>query len=842
MISFKLHSPKETSSLSVEEVLSGMDTSLSGLIEDQVRQRQKQYGSNIIHKRKVNLFTILLRQFSGNPLIIILAAATFVSYLLGQHISSYYIFGVIIASIILGLWNEYSAEKTVENLLKKISPTALVERNGEKLEIPVVQLTIGDIVLLSRGSIIPADLRFIEAKDLEVNQSALTGESKTVFKTNEPLAKKPQSINDYDNIGFMGTSVESGSGKGVVLQIGKETEFGKIAQATIFVKPITDFQKGLSQFGDLIVKVIIVMTVVIFAVNALLGHKIIDSMLFSLAIAVGLTPELLPVIVTVCLSHGAGKLAKKHVVAKQLISVENLGNMDILCTDKTGTLTEGEINVIDYIDKEGKKDEEVLKLSLLCNSALIHHKVLGNAIDVALWEYALANKIKPDIENKKIEEEPFDFDKKAMYAVVSKGPENLLIVKGAPDNILALCKQSIYKAKIHEKLVALNKDGLRMVAIATKIIPKKSSYSWDDVKELNFEGYISFLDIPKKSAKQALEKLKALSVLTKIITGDNEIITQKICKEVGIEIKNIMLGTEIDTLSDLRFSQKILTVDIFARVNPEQKLRIIQTLQKLGHTVGYMGDGINDLPSLHSADVGISVNTAVDVAKDAASVVLLRKSLDVIADGIEEGRKTFSNTIKYILMATSSNFGNMFSAAGASFFLPFLPMTPVQILLTNGLYDISQMSIPSDNVDGESLIKPRHWNINFIKNYMIFFGPLSSIFDYATFGVMFFVFHARNSLFQTGWFIESVITEILIVFVIRTARTPFFLSRPSKWLTLTCLCMAGVGVILPFTPLAGQLGFVVPPPLYFAILVLLTATYLFLVELVKNVFLKRYSL
>ena len=770
-----------------------------------------------------------------------MAIATFISYLLGQQISSYYIFGIIVASVILGLWNEYTAERTIDNLLKKISPMALVIRNNEKLEVSVRDLMLGDIVLFSQGSIVPADVRLIETRNLEMNESALTGEAKTVFKITEPLKTEPKSISDYINIGFMGTNVESGSGRGIVIRIGKMTEFGKIAQSTTFIKPITDFQKGLTNFGDLIIKVIMIMTITIFAVNALLGHKLIDSLLFSLAIAVGLTPELLPVIVTVSLAHGAGKLAKKHVVAKQLIAIENLGNMDILCMDKTGTLTEGKITLLNYFNFEKQADKNILQMALDCNSAVIHHKVLGNAIDAAIWEYAVKNNI-IHTKSKKIEEEPFDYNRKAMYCIIEKEKEFKIIVKGAPDNILALCNKQINKKNLHETFVKLNSQGLRIVAIASKKIAKKKNYFWEDIQDLTFEGYLTFLDIPKKSTIEALTKLHSLNVQTKIITGDNEIITRHICEEIGIPISNILLGNDMDVLSDEALRKKVLSIDVFARINPEQKLRIIQALQKLGHTVGYLGDGINDIPSLHSADVGLSVNTAVDVAKDAAAVVLLRKSLDVIADGITEGRKTFSNTIKYILMSVSSNFGNMFSAAGASFFLPFLPMTPVQILLTNGIYDISQTSIPSDNVDPESLLKPRHWNIKFIKNYMIFFGPLSSIFDFATFGIMLFIFHARDSLFQTGWFIESIATEILIVFVIRTARTPFFLSRPSKWLFFTCISLAILGVMLPFTPLTKPLGFVIPPPGYFIILIILVTAYLTLVEIVKTTFLKRFSL
>jgi Mg2+-importing ATPase len=827
--------------LSFQETLDTLKTSLIGLSAEEVHFRQKKYGLNIIHKRKINLLVILLRQFTGNPLIIILGIATLFSYFLGQHISSYYIFGIIVVSVFLGLWNEYSAERTVDNLLKKISPTALVVRNNEKMEIPVIDLTIGDIVFLSQGSIAPADIRFTETQNLEMNESALTGESKTVFKITEPLKIVPQSVSDYKNIGFMGTFVESGSGKGIVIRIGKMTEFGKIAQSTTFVKPITDFQKGLINFGNLIIKAVAIMTIAIFAINALLGHELIESLLFSLAIAVGLTPELLPVIVTVSLSHGAGKLAKKHIVAKQLIAIENLGNMDILCTDKTGTLTEGKISLTNYLNPKGETDKKILQFALDCNSAIIHHKILGNAIDAAIWEYAVKSNF-THAKNKKIEEEPFDYNRKAMYSIIEEKNELRIVVKGAPDNILTFCNDKINKEDFHKIFAGLNSQGLRMVAIASKKIVKKDIYSWEDVRDLTFEGYLTFLDIPKKSAKESLTRLHDLNVQTKIITGDNETITAHICEEIGIPVKGILLGSEIDILSDDALQMRIMSADIFVRVNPEQKLRIIKSLQKLGHTVGYLGDGINDIPSLRGADVGLSVNTAVDVAKDAAAIVLLRKSLDVIADGIIEGRKTFNNTIKYILMATSSNFGNMFSAAGASFFLPFLPMTPVQILLTNGIYDISQTGIPSDNVDPESLLKPRHWNIDFIKNYMIFFGPLSSIFDFATFGVMLFVFHARDSLFQTGWFIESIATEILIVFVIRTARTPFFLSKPSKWLFATCTFLTILGVALPFTPLAKPLGFMVPPPAYFVILIFLISAYLFLVETVKSFFLKKFSL
>lgn len=826
-----------------EQVLNELKTSAAGITSAEATDRNQLHGLNTIGVRHGGPWVILWRQISGNPLILILAAATSVSYFLGQRISAYYIFGMIIVSILLGFWNEYAAERTVKELLKRVLLAAIVIRGGEKFEVPVSHLTIGDIVLLAPGSIVPADLRLIEVGNLELDQSSLTGESKTVFKTASTITKEPLGLGDFANIAFMSTVATSGWGKGVVVGIGQGTEFGKIAKTASFIKPETEFQRGLRQFGNLIVKVIVVLTVAIFSINALLGHPILDSLLFALAIAVGLTPELLPIIVTISLSHGAGKLAKKHVIAKQLSSIENLGNMDILCTDKTGTLTEGTIQVVEAVDVHGTPDRDLFILGIAANSAVHHHKVLGNAIDVALWTHAHSAKIDLPGDYNKVIEQPFDYDRQSMFTVADYDSQRRLIAKGSPEAILASCDIVPAQARlVHARFIALSQQGLRVIALATKPVKQQDNYDWEDVKELKFAGFITFVDIPKKSAKESLLKLERLGVAVKIITGDNEIVTQHVCDEVGVAITRVVLGSELERLKGAALAEAVLEANVFARVTPSQKLQIIQELQKQGHTVGFLGDGINDIPSLHNADVGISVNTAVDVAKEAAPLVLLRKGLDTISDGIIEGRRTFNNTIKYILMGTSSNFGNMFSAAGASFFLPFLPMLPIQILLTNGLYDISQVTIPSDNVDEESLLKPRHWNIKFIKYYMLFFGPISSLYDFLTFGMMIFIFHASGSLFQTGWFVESLATEILVVFVIRTSRTPFFKSRPGRGLTITCLSMVAIGLTLPFTPLASSLGFVPLPPLYFVALILLVGTYLFLVARLKDVFLKRFSL
>ncbi len=837
--------------LSADEVLVRTGSRAGGLTAAEVAAHHAQYGLNVLNRRTTSVFGILLRQCTGNPLILILAGATTISYALGQHVSSYYIFAMILLSVGLGFWNEYGAERTVEALLKRISATAFVLRGGVREQVPVAQVTIGDVVLLSQGDIAPADLRLISVNDLQMNESTLTGESKTTYKTAAVLESNqgttPRALSEMSNRVFMGTSVDAGMGKGVVVGIGQDTEFGKIAKSAAFTKPQTEFEKGLTSFGNLLVKTILLLCLFIFIINFALGHALLESLLFALAIAVGLTPELLPVIVTISLAHGAGKLAKKKVIAKQLIAIENLGNMDVLCTDKTGTLTEGNITLVDYKNVQGAQDATVLVAALYANAAMVHGHIVGNGIDAALWKYAVANKIAPSASATKVDEEPFDFTRKAMFTVVEDADVRTMYIKGAPDFMLAHSAGGDTSA-LAATVAACNADGLRVSVVASKVVEKKDAYTWDDVPGFAVLGYTTFLDVPKKGVEQALRDLRDMQVAIKIVTGDNEAVTKKICAEVGMQVAGVITGPEIDVLSDEQLAAVAVSHNIFARLTPDNKLRIIKTLRGAGHVVGFMGDGINDITALRGADVGISVNIAVDVAKEAASIVLLDRGLHVIVEGIMEGRRTFSNTLKYILMGTSSNFGNMFSAAGASFFLPFLPMQPVQILLTNGVYDISQLSIPTDNVDREALIKPRHWNIDFIKKYMIFFGPISSVYDFLTFGAMFLIiqiyygagsFAAHSALFQTGWFIESVMTEILVVFVIRTARRPFFTSRPSNWLLWSCLGVVALSVALPFTSIGASIGFVAPPAIYFAVLIVLVSTYLFFVEMMKSRFLNR---
>lgn len=810
----------------------------TGLTSAEVQERIKKYGSGAIRQRRTNVLKLLWRQIGGSPLTMILMVATVISYTTGERTSAYYIFAMIIMSAGLGFWNEYSAERTVKALLDRVSLASTVIRGGTKQSIKAQNITVGDIVLLAPGSVIPADLRLIQANSMEVNQSALTGESATVYKTAKPVETHAKGLNDYTNIAFMGTSVTSGTGTGVVVGVGKSTEFGKIAREASFVKPETDFQKGLRAFGTMIVRVITILCVAIFVVNFATGSPALDALLFALSIAIGLTPELLPVIVTVSLSHGVGKLAKKHVICKQLISIENIGNMDILCTDKTGTLTEGAMTVQTAVNSAGKPSDDTLFLAMLCNEAVVQRKVTGDAIDVAIWNEARRRNLPLPSQDSVEQVEPFDYEKRMMFAVGEINGKRSLLVKGAPDAVLALCHND--KQAAQQLVETMSNDGLRLIAVASRPINEEKEYGWDDITTgFTFVGLVSFLDVPKKTVKKSLDRLEKLDVSLKIITGDNELVTERICREVQLDVTGLITGTELAKLSDNERQKAIERCNVFARVTPSQKLEIIATLREQGHVVGYMGDGINDIPALHSADVGISVNTAVDVAKEAASIVLMRKGLDVIAEGVVEGRRTFSNTTKYIIMGTSSNFGNMFSAAISSFILPFLPMLPTQILLNNFMYDLSQISLPSDNVDEEMLHRPQKWDIKFIKKYMIFFGPISSIFDFITFGIMLFVLHASPAMFQTGWFVESLATQVLVVFIIRTYRQPFYRSKPSTWLTVSCLSIVSLGIILPFTPIAPSLGFVTLPPLYFACLAALVVTYLVIVSFARNIFLKR---
>jgi Mg2+-importing ATPase len=752
---------------------------------------------------------------------------------------------IVLISVILDFFNSYKSEKVALKLVEKVASTATVRRDGKKQEISFHLIVPGDIVELSAGDVIPADCIVISADDFFVNQSALSGESfpveKFINKDNSPLVGKQLNLRDETAV-FMGTSVVTGFAVVLVVQTGERAEFGKIAKQLSVTKEATSFEHGLKHFSVFILRLTLVMVVIVFLVNAFYGRGILNSFLFAAAIAVGLTPELLPVIMSVTLSHGSLRMAKKEVILKNLASVQNFGSMDILCTDKTGTLTEDKIELVKCVNMNGLDSKNVL-LYVYLNS--IYHTARKSPLDEAIQVHG-----KMDTSSyTKIDEIPFDFERRRDSIVVEHNGERLLIAKGAPESIFPISTfleseedklkfgdENIKKAG--EEYDKLSADGFRVLAIAVKKIEKEErvNYENQEEKEMTFIGFAAFLDPPKKSASLALEELRELSVLVKIITGDSEILTERICRDLNIKIEGTMTGVMLDALSDLELLQKIDSINIFSRVSPEQKERIVGMLQKKGHTVGYMGDGINDAPVLKIADVGISVNNAVDVAKETADIILLNKNLHVLKDGVIEGRKTFQNTLKYIKMGFSSNFGNMFSMMGASFILPFFPMLSSQILFNNFLYDISQTTIPTDTTDAESVKLPLKWNMKEFSKYIIVFGLLSSIFDFLTFFLLYKVFHLDARHFQTGWFIESIATQILVIFIIRTKRVPFFRSKPGIFVTLSAILIVVIAWIVPYTPLGPLLSFAPLPMTLILLIAGIVIGYLFIAEISKYFF------
>jgi Mg2+-importing ATPase len=699
----------------------------------------------------------------------------------------------------------------------------------------VTTLVPGDVVQLSVGDVVPADLRLLRADGLECDESVLTGESLAVEKQAHACAP-PESPLALPSGALMGTVVQSGSGTGIVVETDGETVFGKIAARLGERQPQTAFQTGLRGFSTMLVSVTLVLAVTILVVNLLLGHPVIESILFALSIAVGLTPQLLPAIVTVSLSTGARRLAHHKVVVKRLVAIEDLGDIDVLFTDKTGTLTEGQITFAAALDVEGRSSEEVLRDGLLCNeSMVIDGQVIGgNQLDRTLWRapgagaVATAGAIRLDAL-------PFDHERRLSSVLVQEDAgSRRVIVKGAPEAIMA--RSTAVPPHAYAVLAALFEQGSRVVAVATRAADSRSTLTLGDERDLRLEGFLTFLDPPKPDARDAVATLERLGVEVKVITGDNDVVARKVCADIGLRVLGTITGAELDELDEEQLAARLPHTTVFARATPEQKSRLIKAQRRLGADVGFMGDGVNDAVALHDADCGISVQTATDVARDAADIVLLDKDLGIIANGIAEGRRIFANTIKYVMMGTSSNFGNMFSAGGASLILSFLPMLPTQILLNNLLYDISEMTIPTDNVDETQLEKPAHWDIRMIRRFMMLFGPISSIFDFATFGIMIWVFNAHAPLFRSGWFVESLATQSLVIFAIRTRKVPFFHSRASKPLTVTTLVCVAVGALLPYSPAAHLLGFRPLPAVFFGFLVAMIITYLVLVEIGKVFF------
>jgi Mg2+-importing ATPase len=817
-----------------EGVLRALGTTDSGLSEAEAQRRLQQIGPNALRSHGARPFVVLMRQLR-NPLLVLLVGAALVSAFVGERTGAFIILGISGLSVGLGFVNEYRSERAVEALHSQLRHLALALRDGRAVSVDVTELVPGDIVRLGVGDVVPADLRLMRADELECDEAMLTGESLPAEKQVESIVK-PESGLDLGCCAFMGTVVRAGSGTGIVVSTGARTEFGAIAVKLGERQPQTAFQLGLRAFSLLLVRVTAVLAVTILVVNIALGHSILTSVLFALAIAVGLTPQLLPAIVTVSLSTGARRLAKQSVIVKRLVAIEDLGNIEVLFTDKTGTLTEGRISFAAALDATGHESPELLRAGLLCNDAVVEdgRVVSGNAMDQALWKAPQGREI--DLDGYRcLAARPFNFQRRFASALVA-GPDgaHTVIVKGAPEIVFTRCRAIPPHAQaLLDKQFAA---GSRVVAVASRTAGSDTALADDDEEGLDLQGFLCFLDPPKPDAADALARLHALDVQVKLITGDNGRVAAKVCTDLGLEVRGILTGAELDSLDDDGLAAALPSTTVFARVTPEQKSRVIKAQRALGSTVGFLGDGVNDAVALHDADVGISVETATDVAKDAADIVLLAKSLDILAGGVVEGRRIFANTIKYVLMGTSSNFGNMFSAGGASLFLSFLPMLPTQILLNNLLYDVSEMAIPTDNVDEEQLRRPNHWDTRMIRRFMLFFGPISSLFDFATFGVMLWVFHAHAPLFRSGWFVESLATQSLVVFAIRTRRVPFLRSLPSIPLLASTLVAVAVGVALPYSPLAHTLGFVSLPASFLAAVAGMIVVYLLLIELGKRRF------
>jgi len=814
-----------------------------GLTNAEALKRQALYGANSVHvKHTMRPLVAFVKKFNS-PLLLILIAVSIISFFTGNQTNAFILIFMVLLSVVLDFINTYKSERAVEQLAAKVLTTATVIREGMKQEIPLVNLVPGDIVFLSAGDVVPADCKVLSSNDFFINQSTLTGESL-------PIEKKPDLQNEsmaiqQANAVFMGTSVVTGYATAEVMHTGVHTEFGKIAERLTEEDRQTDFERSLKKFSVFIMKLTFIMVAVVFLLNVVFGRGLFSSFTFAIAIAIGMTPELLPVIMSVSLSRGAIRMSKKDVIVKHLPAIQNFGRMNILCTDKTGTLTENRIAVMKYVDPDGKESQDVLRQAFFNSS---FHTGVPNPLDQAVKDF----KTFPLEQVKKIEEIPFDFERRRESIVVEEDGSRVLITKGAPEAIFPICTNvskngkgskltPTMKSKIEERFTELTKEGFKVLAVANRGVPKSQlTHEKDEERDMTFIGFIAFLDPPKSTAKEAIDELESLGIEVKILTGDNELLTQKICRDIDVPYKGTITGAQLDGLSDEALRRAVQETTIFARITPEQKEKIIISLQSAGKVVGYLGDGINDAPALKAADVGVSVNNAVDVAKETADFILLRKSLRVLRDGVVEGRKTFANTLKYILMGLSSNFGNMFSMMIASAFLPFLPMLPTQVLLNNFLYDTSQLSLSTDKVDDEDIKRRSSFDMGFVRRYMLVFGPISSLFDFLTFGLLLLVARQSEHMFQTGWFIESIATQVFVIYVIRTKKIPFLQSRPSTALLVNTLLAVGIAWVLPYTPIAGPLKLVpLPLPILLAIFGLIIV-YLVLVEAVKHNFFRRH--
>ncbi|TPQ26817.1 magnesium-translocating P-type ATPase [Cupriavidus pinatubonensis] len=831
--------------LPVSALLEQVATSPDGLSSAVAASRLAQFGPNLIHgERKRALILQFLTKFR-NPLVIILLTASALSAFTGDTVSFFIIGTIVVISVSLDFVQEYRAGQAADRLRQSVAIRGQVLRDGKPLEIPLAELVPGDVALLTAGDLIPCDGRVLEAKDFFVNQALLTGEPYPVEKTPGELPEETEILSASNTV-LLGTSVISGTARVLMCRTGQNTALGEIADTLLVTAPPTAFEEGTHRFGNLIMRMTILLVLFVLLVNAFFHRPWLESFLFAVALAVGLTPELLPMVVSVTLSRGALRMAARKVIVKRLASIHNLGSMDVFCTDKTGTLTEARIHLERHLDPLGRESQRVLELAYF-NS--FFETGLRSPLDDAILEHT-----EIDVSGwRKIDEVPFDFERRRVSVLLDNGTTRLLVVKGAPEDILRLSVSYGLNGEadlpLHEaarkgidaQFEGLSKEGFRVLGIASRQVGMDHPHAVvGDETELVFAGFAAFLDPPKESAKAALAELAADGIAVQIITGDNELVTQHVFSQLGLPVVGVLTGAQIQQMDDPALAARVEQVNLFCRVAPTQKNRVILALKQRGHVVGYLGDGINDAPSLHSADVGISVDGAVDVAKAAADMILLEHDLLVLHAGVLEGRRTFGNIMKYIMMGTSSNFGNMFSMAGASLVLPFLPMLPVQILLNNLLYDVSELPIPLDRVDDDYLSHPRHWDMNFIRNFMLIIGPVSSIFDFLTFYIMLTVFHAGERLFHTGWFIESMATQVLVIFIIRTRRNPFR-SYPNPWLIACSLAVVALAVLLPFTSAGVHLGFVAPPAFFFLILAAMLLFYLLAVEGMKQWFFRRFA-
>ncbi|HUC27326.1 MAG TPA: magnesium-translocating P-type ATPase [Streptosporangiaceae bacterium] len=825
----------EAAALGASEILILLESGTAGLSEDEAARRLRAVGPNAVRSYRARALPVLLTQLRS-PLLLLLAVTAIASSFLGQASDAVIIGVILLASVGLGFVNEYKAAKTAEALHASIHHSCVVLREGHPRTVDATDLVPGDVVDLQLGQVVPADLRLLTTAGLECDESVLTGESLPAEKSVGPVPDGTP-LAELACCALMGTIVRAGSGTGVVVATGGRAEFGRIALGLGQRPPETEFQAGLRKFSMLLVTVAGVLAGAIFIINVALHKPVLDALLFSLAIAVGISPQLLPAVVSTSLAAGSRQLARSKVLVKRLVCIEDLGDVDVLFTDKTGTLTEGSLHFMRSTGPDGTADDQPLLLGLLCNEAVVENGTAagGNPLDVALWDSPAAERQASALARwHRLATLPFDHERRLVSVLADDGRGSRVIIsKGAPEGLLARCREvpEAARSALDTEFAA----GNRVIAVAAREAPGQSAISPADEHDLTFRGILVFLDPPKPSASTALKRLAGLGITVKILTGDNPVVAAKVCTDLGLIPGQVGTGADIDRAGD-QLGDLLARTTVFARVTPEHKAQVVRAQRAAGDGVAFLGDGVNDAVALHAADVGISVDSATDVAKDAADVLLLEKDLHVLADGVTGGRRIFANTIKYVLMGTSSNFGNMFSAAGASLFLSFLPMLPSQILLNNLLYDTSQLTIPTDEVDDEQVARPCRWDVRFIRKFMIFFGPISSVFDFITFGVMLWGFHAGPALFRSGWFVESLATQTLVIFAIRTRRIPFFRSRPSMPLLLAALAVVLVGAALPFTPLSRLLGFRPLPALFFLALTLMVISYLALIEAGKRWF------